>query len=191
MKIYKVTPDLSNVKGFNFDKHNDTSLTITFEGKSCLEEWKKLPTSMHDTNPKLPWTDFLRFLTNNLVMTSEVKSMLEHLDADYEWLKLPFNEKDIFVLNILYPIDCFDEENADCTYFEFNGVKEVDRVKKWSFHKARLDENKSLFKIPEMLSQDIFCTEGFLPPEKEFKHIVESNGFTGLKFIEVWSDDEE
>ncbi len=170
-------------------KTNQVALTLRFNGKPLRETWKKIPQSMHDTEPDLPWSNFVRYLLGNLVMSADVKNLIEDLDSDFEWLQLPYSEKDIFVLNILNPVDCLDSENSECSYFESGGKKILSAVSQWSFFISKLDPNKSLFKIPEMLSSDIFCTEGFLPPEKEFKHIVESNGFTGLKFKEVWSDE--
>lgn len=198
MKIFEVNPDSNNIQGLEFDrKVNLLDEAFVFsQAKTKLEFWKKdgfIPNSKV-FDPENNKSDFYSFLIGELTFNEKVKRILEPLLSSYcEFLpRLLDNSETIYTLNILEPVDCFDYTNSeyDTWYFEKLGKELIDEVDKWAFVKEKLDPQKVLFKVSGASTAiEMFCFEGLLKPEEEFKHIIESNGFTGLRFNEVWSDE--
>jgi hypothetical protein len=59
------------------------------------------------------------------------------------------------------------------------------RILKYTFHKDRINNESSLFKIPETVKTDIFCIADIRDPLDEFYHIYLRNNFSGLVFKEI------
>ena len=74
------------------------------------------------------------------------------LDQAGEQLPLPYESRDLVVLNVTNVIDCLDRKNC-----EYNDNL-PNLINKYAFHADRLDY--SLFKIPEMRKTALYTVEG-------------------------------
>jgi hypothetical protein len=59
------------------------------------------------------------------------------------------------------------------------------RILKYAFHKERVMNESTIFKIPETSKTDIFCFADVKDREDEFYYIYQDNNLTGLIFEEI------
>lgn len=107
--------------------------------------------------------------------------LIGYIDKACEVLPLYGDEHDLRILNVTYVLNCLDRKRSTFA----PGF--TDRIRRYVFHPHRL--LYSLFKLPETRASELFCAEGVVSPEDEFKGMVERHGLTGLVFEEVWSDE--
>jgi hypothetical protein len=88
----------------------------------------------------------------------------------------------VYILNVLDCINGLDYENTKWQYFR-DGTK--GRILKYKFHKERVVNESTIFKIPETSKSVIFCTSNFKDREDEFYHIYHDNKLSGLTFEEI------
>jgi hypothetical protein len=189
MKIHRIGPDYKTCQSIGQEakmKRNIFNL-FTFKGISKAEEW--VVQKMYVGNPRDKRGDFFGMGGDNIVMTTHARTILEPIVKDVsEFLPLDLQGETIWALNLINRIDCLDVAHCEVERFEDGGG--LMRIDKYSFFKDRLNKY-SLFDITNFPVTTIFTTEGHLPPELEFKHVVESNNLKGLKFDEVWDSEKQ
>jgi hypothetical protein len=109
--------------------------------------------------------------------------LLELFEMSGELFRFHYKNESFTLFNPLNVLDVLDDRRSEIKRLPSGGIYEI---KKYAFHEHRLTEIP-IFKIPEEKTS-LFTIEGMKNPEDEFKYRVESLGFTGLKFKEVWSD---
>jgi hypothetical protein len=148
---------------------------------------KKLPNWEFDKkifiiDNELEKGDFYNFMPTCLVMREKAYTVLNGVLKEHdEILPWKVESENIFVLNVLTNSNSIIEDKSNMDALS-------SRDWKLCFDQNRLPDS-SIFKIPQDNYFDIFCHQGLLPPEKDFKHLVESNNLKGLEFKEVWSSE--
>ncbi len=89
---------------------------------------------------------------------------------------------ELYILNILECMNGLDYEN---TVWDYYGDGTKGRILEYAFHKERIINESTIFKIPETVNIDIFCFANTKDREDEFYHIYHDNGLTGLLFEEM------
>lgn len=152
-----------------------------FDGFPVGNAWQPLEMYVRQPTRKKPdiWG-----LANTLAFEPHAREILQLcLDQSGEQLKLPFEGRELIVLNVTYVIDCLDKDASD---YDPDLPHMIDE---YVFHQDRLDY--SLFKIPETrMSSEILTVEGLASPDDEFKPLVEKHGLKGLRFKKLYSWDE-
>lgn len=93
----------------------------------------------------------------------------------------------LHILNVTACFNCFDKSKSKFKTTPDNSV--VTQVFKYEFFGDRILD-QCLFKIPETRRVDIFALSGRDGPEDEFYAQYTANGFSGLIFEEVWTEDQ-
>jgi hypothetical protein len=96
----------------------------------------------------------------------------------------PVGAPPISIVNIAPTTDALDATSS--IGYRYPGLSAI-WLERPSFRPGALPR-RSLFKVPED-TWKIFAVQGTVPPEDDFKSVVETNGYAGLEFREVWNDD--
>jgi len=152
--------------------------TWKFDGFPIGELWT--PLQAYVRRPTLKKPDIWG-IANTVAFEPKAASILQLcLDQAGEQFKLPFEDRNLVLLNVTYVIDCLDKQHSD---FDPDLPHIIEHH---AFHADRLDY--SLFKIPETRASEILTVEGLSSPNEEFKPLVEKYGLKGVRFEEIWSD---
>jgi hypothetical protein len=126
--------------------------------------------------------------TDKIVMTTHARSIIEPIVHEIsEFLPMNLQGETIWGVNMLNRVDCLDESHCEIDRYENGNIMDIS---KYGF----VEEKFNLFSLFDIINfpvTQIFATEGRLPPELEFKHVVESNNHKGLKFVEVWDSEKK
>jgi hypothetical protein len=186
MRVFRIVPDSNLFQSF---LPSDAANVMVFDmdGSSKIQTW--VPPAVYVLMPKLKKGDFYQFNPSTLI-TSEraTEALRSHLEAAGELLPLVHEGEQFTVLNVTQCINCLDTAKTDWYLVPDTGQKI--RPKRYVFHSGRFIES-TLFKIPETARAEIFVLEGLHPPEEEFRAIVERQKLQGIKFVEVWNDEED
>ena len=148
-----------------------------FDGYPVEDSWR--PLDVYFRRPTLKKPDIWQ-LVDTLAFEPQARRIVQGcLDESGEQLALPFEDRELTVLNVTYVIDCLDQEQSSIN------PKLSAMIYDYVFHPDRLDY--SLFKIPETRWGQILTVEGLASPEDEFKPLVERHGLKGLKFKKLYS----
>jgi hypothetical protein len=156
------------------------TIVLKFDCKAKYNTWPIIKQAKVE-NDEMIKGDFYYLVNDCLVLRANAKKILNSiLKPVSEFLPLKLKNEDLDVVNITLCQDCLELSKCD-----FNSIVIDERI--FSFVSNKLP-NESLFKVPEYKAA-IFCHQGLLPPEKDFKYLVESNNLKGLIFKEVWSSE--
>lgn len=177
--VYKICNDVDRYQSLRTD--DSWVRKIKDDGRPLKRLWKA-PPKTYAPNPKLNVPDFWAF---DPLLSGFVVSL-----ALYESIPL------LGKLGEALPLDVVDHESDDLVYYSLKNIvdcldkekskwdPEINWIDKFVF-KARLLKGP-LFKIPQHITSEMYVVEGLLPPEKEFRAIVESRHLTGIDFKKVW-----
>lgn len=143
---------------------------LTFDGSPKRDRWPtKPPPEVKPTAlPDSPYV-FYRFAPGALVVRADA------LDCDDFYYvtrdgnePLPLRCGDVWfeVINIVDSIGPPDEGSAPCAVDQYYAA---------------------LFRLEGRAGSEVFCVRGVNHPANEFKSVYETHGFTGLRFVEIWS----
>jgi len=150
-----------------------------FDGTPVGDTWT--PLEMYVREPLLKKPDIWACSDALIFEPHAVDVLQTFLDQSGEQFALPFEDRVLTVLNVTYVLNCLNKEKSD---YDLELPHIIDD---YAFFADRLDY--SLFKIPETRHSQILVVEGLAAPGDEFKAIVESYGFAGLRFDRLWSSD--
>lgn len=97
-----------------------------------------------------------------------------HIQRDVEVLPLLVDEGPYYLLNVTNVVDAFDEHRASFVRFPSGAVMEV---QSYAFHNCRL-LTCYLFKVPQFVRSETFCTDAF-------RSLILENKLTGLSFEQL------
>lgn len=188
MRVFAARPDLA-FQSFTTRDPSGPEIRAAIYGlellncKPMLPAWIPLP--LFSSEPERKVGNFAKSWGGGLVVDSYGRQVLcPVFEKSCELLPmLPFRRETFCVMNVLLCVDCLDEASTKWRKTREGGPR--CGIDKYEFSKERLP-NSSLFKIPQ--SPEIMVVTGLFEPELDFKSVVERNGLTGLKFVELWSD---
>lgn len=188
MRVFAARPDLA-FQSFTTRDPSGPETRAAIYGlellncKPMLPGW--IPQPLFLSEPERKVGNFAKSWGGGLVVDSYGRQVLGPVfEESCELLPmLPFRSETFRVMNVLLCADCLDEASTKWRTTRESGVR--CGIDKYEFSKESLP-NSSLFKIPQ--SPEIMVVTGLFEPELDFKSIVERNGLTGLKFVELWSD---
>lgn len=123
---------------------------------------------------------------NNQVRDSSLGEIMNHSGEELA-AKLDDGKKDLTFLNCISSYNCLDKEKSKLLYTFVDGEKHITGVSEYSFLPNRFGDS-CLFKIPENYRTNLFVVTGEGEKEDDFYYQYHKQGFTGLKFEEIWSD---
>lgn len=182
-KVYKIVPDedCQYLEPADFDAYRKASKTTwRFGGHRVAGKWD--PLEVYSREPTLILPDIWGLLQTFAFEDRAAAKVRKFLDQSCQEFKLPFGGRNLVVANVVYVLDCLDVEKSK---FD-EDIPEI--VDQFAFHVDRIDY--PLFKIPQTMHHDILTIEGISSPDDEFKATIEKHGLKGLKFVELWSNDE-
>jgi len=186
MKVFEVLVDGDSYQRLEQEDKSSAALhdpMYKFDGMPKADKWR--PLSVYIPNPKRPRPDFFASFLGSFVLDPErmPPEIWEFTDMAGELLPHPFEGQQFELMNILDVVNCVDAEKS--IWLPLPGGRKM--MQRPAFHADRFGES-SLFKIPELPFRPL-CYEGLKSREDEFKTFVEDNHLTGLKFREIWSDE--
>lgn len=161
-----------------------------FELTSMRSAWQ-LPTLYVRDPVRTTKGDFHNFAVGTFAFLQEVNDgeLGEIIERSGEILPaiLDGTGEACYLFNCTVSYNCLDRANTEMlmTPDETMAIE----VMKYAFHPDRIGDC-NLFKIPETRRVGIYALVGRDDPEDEFYTQYHTLGFTGLKFEEVWSDEE-
>jgi len=189
VSVYRINFDVGNYCQLKVDwGRNENSLEVLlFNGKEKKSDWKRRD-DVYIYNPRKIKGDFYVWGGGNFVLRKKSYECLKNLFNDkFELLPIGVDHGDdieeCYVVNILNTTNCV---NVKKSLFG-RGVLATEQ--KFSFIANKLPK-VNLFKIKEDFYFKMFCHQGLVPPEKDFKHLVETNNLKGLTFKKHWSSDD-
>jgi hypothetical protein len=154
-------------------------------GTSRIEGWKPLPVSW--AKPRRRHANFeYAFCGQSYVIDGSVYAGIEQIFRDScEFLPLVMEgQQSHYLLNPVVRVDCLDEEKT-----KWRGLPGTNHsryeVNEYHFIAGRV-RSIPIFLLPDRC--ELYTATGVTTPDREFKSIIEREGFTGLKFRSVWSE---
>lgn len=144
------------------------------DGTRVGDAW--VPLDVYSREPLLPPPDLWHVYPFFALEPRSVDLLRTPIDQSCEELPLPFENRTLTLLNVVYVIDAVDRSGCE--------MYRTGNIRKWAFHHNRLDW--SLFKTPERRYGPILTVEGLVADGTDFKGIVEGNGLKGVKFREIY-----
>lgn len=131
------------------------------------------------TNPDKGIGDVLGLTVGAIVVKEKAMKFLEPLIGNcVEFLPVMYEQnQQLWLMNVLNVVDCFDLDNSEVSYFRSNPAK-VMSYDKFAFKEKRIEGHK-IFKIPETIQAQIFVTD-------ELKSLIESSELKGFYFELMW-----
>jgi hypothetical protein len=183
MKIYRLKTDTKNVQIVSpVDQSKITKEFGTFDCESRLNNWEELIFYVY--NPKIKQKNFYSMFSGALIFDQKVLDICQSVfEMAGEILPLQVERgPKLYLLNIL---ECMNGLDHDKTLWDYYPDGGKGRVLKYVFHKERVVNESTLFKIPETSKVDIFCFADVKDPKDEFYHLYQEHKFTGLIFNEI------
>jgi len=168
--------------------HKDSLLSLRFDGRTYSKNWTVQNSEVDIINMRLPSADFPIYMAPGVIATSDHVLPLINESIPPETERLPLRTKSgkqYTLLNLLPLYDCVNLEESKFICFDSGKVM---RVEQYEFDKTSLP-GASLFRT-SVHPFGVFATEGLFNRDLEFKYIVESHGLTGLRFVEIWNDED-
>jgi hypothetical protein len=157
-------------------------------GQPFPQGWKVPPFFIRE--PRLKRGNFVHWLAWILIADKKATDTLQDMfEKSGELFKFDYKGEEFSLFNPLNTLDVLDEENTIWRRHYKTGNK-TEVIEKYVFHQHRVShEEVPIFKIPEKRSELFTIEKEGKDSENEFKYRVEKAGLTGIKFIEIWSDE--
>lgn len=183
MRLFKVQKDSNNIQLVQPVDHSKITLErFRFDCEPKKDTWEDILFYVH--NPKTKPKNFYSTSGGCLVFdekTLELCRNVFEMSGEIIPIQIERGPK-LYILNILECMNGLDYDNTVWDYYK-DGTK--GRILKYAFHKERVINESTIFKIPETAKTDIFCFADTKDREDEFYHIYHDNGLTGLLFEEI------
>jgi len=191
MTIFKVEFQTNTYQFLCFDGDDESVFArggaYSFDG-DAKAVWEYPPVRIY--NPRLKRGDFMSFCSGSGALVARYPAADEvwtELELAGQILPVEFDGEKAVLLNITEVANCLDHENCEWVYGR-DGVTRI-RCQKFAFRTDLVPES-SLFKIPETVAGTFYAHTGYGDPEDTFIHQYEALGLTGLRFVEIFREDE-
>jgi hypothetical protein len=183
MKIYKIKIDSNNVQAVQPILKIENLLDfMKFDCISKKENWKEIDVYVY--NPKMKPKNFYNMGIGTLIFdekTLEICQSIFEMAGEILPIQIERGPK-LYILNVL---ECMNGLNYENTKWDFYNDGTRGRILEFAFHKDRIENEATIFKIPETSKTDIFCFSDTKDRSDEFYHLYHDNGLTGLIFEEI------
>jgi hypothetical protein len=183
MNIYRIKTDSNNIQLLQATKEEYTKLSFrTFDCVSRLKNWEELEVYVYD--PKTKPKNFYSWAGGILVFDEKVLDVCQtifEMAGEILPLRLERSEQKLYVLNILQCRNGLDYDRTVWDYYD-DGTK--GRILDYKFHEWRIQDESTLFKIPES-SVNIFCFTDDRNEDDQFYYLYHKHKLTGLIFEEI------
>lgn len=188
MKIYKVRPDTTFRMMY---PPNDVYESEDWEFK-CRELVDKIPQfdAYWDDDETKPKPDIAYLGMSAFAFKADVATKItEILERAGEVLPFYVEGELWYYLNVMKTCDSALDEEKTTYKINQGNIKLI--IENYAFHTKKITAS-SLFKIPQDNFTEIFCVDRRSTDKQildNFFCAVHGNGFTGVKFIEVFNDE--
>jgi hypothetical protein len=183
MKIYRIKTDSNNVQAVQPVNGNLSKMDyLKFDCEPRKSNWKGLEVYIY--NPKTKPKDFYNMGWEILVFNEKVLNICQTLfEISGEILPLKDEKgKNLYLLNIL---DCRNALDYNKTIWDYYKDGTKGRILNVAFHKNRINNESTLFKIPETCETSIYCYTDERNEDDQFYYLYHKHKLTGLIFEEV------
>jgi hypothetical protein len=184
MRVYKVECDVNAFQ--SLAPADDSALSGDLFRFECKPKEAWAPPPMRCRDPIAPKPDFPYIQAPGALAVEPDRFPVVQTQFEMagEILDLPFEGRDLKVLNILTCVDCLDDEKTNWNVLR-SGTKLAPKTDGYVFRPDCFDE-ASIFKIPQTYRAMIYCWERDGDPEHELKAAIEEHQLSGLKFTLLW-----
>lgn len=188
MIIYKVEFLVDQFQILVFDGkdggHPQSESNLRFDGLP-KHDWTNPEVRIY--NPQAKRGDFISLYGALVARYPAADKVWTELEFAGQVLPIEFDGEKAVILNITEVANCLDHEKCEWVYGR-DGVTRI-RCQKFVFRTDLVPES-SLFKIPETVAGTFYALTGHGDPEDTFIHQYEALGLTGLRFVEIFRDEE-
>jgi hypothetical protein len=183
MKIFKIKKDSNNIQ--QIQPTDFSKITLERFNFDCEAKSKEFDDVVfYVNNPKTKPNNFYSTSGGCLVFdekTLELCRTVFEMSGEIIPIEIERSE-DLYILNVL---ECMNGLNYGETKWDYYSDGTKGRILKYAFHKERVMNESTIFKIPETSKTDIFCFADVKDREDEFYYIYHDNNLTGLIFEEI------
>lgn len=183
MNIFKIEDDTNNIQSIQPTDESLINLEfLKFDCESRKIKWSELEVYIYD--PKTRPKNFYHFTSGVLVFDEialEICRTVFEMAGEILQLKVEKGPK-LYLLNVLDCMNGLDYNKTKWDYYD-DGTK--GRILNYKFHEKRIENESTIFKIPETSKTAIFCFADTKDREDEFYYLYKDNGLTGLIFKKI------
>ena len=185
MKIFQILTDSNNVQLVQptNEKISDDLNFFNFSCAPLFPDWKELEVYVY--NPKTKPKNFYSMPSGILVFDEKVLEVCQtvfEMAGEILPLQVEIRQK-LYILNPLQCMNGLDYERTVWYYYERTGRK--GNILKYKFHEWRIQNESTIFKIPETCKTDIFCFTDERDEDDQFYYLYHKHNLTGLIFKEI------
>jgi hypothetical protein len=183
MKIYRIKTDSNNVQAVQPVNENLSKMDfLKFDCEQRKKDWAELEVYIY--NPKTKPKDFYNMGWEILVFNEKVLEIYQTLfEIAGEILPLQVERgQKLYLLNVL---DCRNALDYDKTVWDYYSNGQKGRILDIAFHKNRIGNESTLFKIPETCKTSIYCYTDDRNEDDQFYYLYHKHKLTGLIFEEI------
>ncbi|WP_444997389.1 imm11 family protein [Aliikangiella sp. IMCC44359] len=166
-KIYALQVDYDNFKSFiPSDLANKSNACIRCKGEPL--NWKKpLSIRVDDDDIGMPEADISLLNIGSFVISDYLyEENFKQFSQSCEFLPLEFNERKLFLVNVINVVDCLDKNNSK--FNQYRGVSQI------IFNKEKVP-SVGFFKIKEDNFTTVFCA-------RDVYNMVKECSLSGIDF---------
>lgn len=185
MKYYKLTMDMERENDIvcHFDNEFDIPQNALVVGKK-YDGWNENLEIYYSSEEGHVWTDYLSNDKGWFLISEKLKTLLESVNTDIQFLKVLVREykdnrlrKYYYFANVLRVVDALCLEKSKYFETEIAGVGTVYTVSKYCIF-ADKTENSDVFKLANRQQIPLFVSE-------KFKNIIDEYAITGISLNEI------
>jgi hypothetical protein len=184
MRIFKVESDVNNIQAVQPTDEKLINLQfLNFDCEPRLKDWKGLEVYIY--NPKRKKRDFFNMGIGTLIFNEKVLDICQtvfEMAGEILPIKIERDGEKLYLLNILQCRNGLDYDRTVWDYY-YDGTK--GRILDYKFHEWRVQDESTLFKIPETSKTDIFCFTDDRNEDDQFYYLYHKHKLTGLIFEEI------
>lgn len=185
MKYYKLTMDMERENDIvcHFDDEFDIPQNALIVGK-FYDGWNDNLEIYYSSDEGNVWTDYLANDKGWFLVSEKLKTLLESVNTEIQFLKVSVREnknvnliKDYYFANVLRVVDALCLEKSKYFETEIAGIGTIYTVSKYGIYSDKT-ENSDVFKLANRQQVPLFVSE-------KFKSLVDEFNITGISLVEI------
>lgn len=185
MKYYKLTMDMERENDIvcHFDDEFDIPQNALIVGK-FYDGWNDNLEIYYSSDEGNVWTDYLANDKGWFLVSEKLKTLLESVNTEIQFLKVSVREnknvnlkKDYYFANVLRVVDALCLEKSKYFETEIAGIGTIYTVSKYGIYSDKT-ENSDVFKLANRQQVPLFVSE-------KFKSLIDEYNITGISLVEI------